>query len=64
MLNSDKIPYEIVDGIEHCIADEIPFDIPESWCWCRLGMIFQHNTGKALNSSNHRNMLLYRKHRI
>ena len=17
--------------------DEIPFDIPESWCWCRLG---------------------------
>lgn len=33
--------------------EEMPFDIPESWCWCRLGTIFQHNTGKALNSSNH-----------
>ncbi|MGM9561601.1 MAG: restriction endonuclease subunit S [Phascolarctobacterium sp.] len=32
--------------------DEIPFDVPENWVWCRLGDIFQHNTGKALNSSN------------
>ena len=32
--------------------DEKPFDIPEGWMWCRLGDIFQHNTGKALNSTN------------
>ena len=32
--------------------DEIPFEIPESWKWIHLGEIFQHNTGKALNSSN------------
>ncbi len=32
-------------------AEEIPFDIPESWKWVRLGEIFSHNTGKALNSS-------------
>ena len=32
--------------------DEKPFDIPDSWKWVRLGEIFQHNTGKALNSSN------------
>ena len=25
--------------------DEIPFDIPESWCWCRLGEIV-HNNGQ------------------
>ena len=31
--------------------DEIPFDIPENWCWCRFGDIFQHNTGKTQNSS-------------
>ena len=31
--------------------DEIPFDIPETWCWCRFGDIFQHNTGKTQNSS-------------
>ena len=32
--------------------DEIPFDIPESWKWVRLGEIFSHNTGKALNAVN------------
>ena len=32
--------------------DEIPFKIPKSWKWTHLGEIFQHNTGKALNSSN------------
>ena len=25
--------------------DEIPFDIPESWCWCRLGEIIDTNIG-------------------
>ena len=32
--------------------DEIPFDIPESWKWCYIGDLFQHNTGKALNGSD------------
>ena len=32
--------------------DEKPFEIPESWKWARIGNLFQHNTGKALNSSN------------
>lgn len=31
--------------------DEKPFDIPESWKWVRVGEIFAHNTGKAMNSS-------------
>ena len=53
IITRDKIPYEIIDGKERCIADEVPFEIQDSWCWCRLGTIFQHNTGKALNSSNH-----------
>ena len=41
-----------MDGIERCIDDEIPFEIPESWVWTRLGTLFQHNTGKALNTTN------------
>ena len=41
-----------MNGIERCIDDEIPFDIPENWSWVRLGNVFYHNTGKALNSSN------------
>ena len=28
--NSDKITI---------LEDDIPFDIPENWCWCRLGEI-------------------------
>ena len=31
--------------------DEIPFDIPENWRWCYVGELFNHNTGKAMNSS-------------
>ena len=31
--------------------DEIPFPIPPTWKWVRLGSIFNHNTGKALNTS-------------
>ena len=53
------MPYEKVGKNEPvCIADEVPFDIPESWEWVRLGEIFQHNTGKALNSSNKSGVLL------
>lgn len=28
-----------MDGIERCIDDEIPFEIPESWVWERWGNI-------------------------
>ena len=53
------MPYEKVGKNEPiCIADEVPFEIPESWEWVRLGEIFQHNTGKALNSSNRSGELL------
>ncbi len=27
--------------------DEIPFDIPENWCWCRLGEIISYKMGKT-----------------
>ena len=35
-----------------CIEDEIPFELPQGWGWTRLGVIFSHNTGKALNKAN------------
>ena len=31
--------------------EEIPFDIPESWCWCRIGEIFNLQAGKTISSS-------------
>ena len=35
----DNSHYEKLDGIERCIDDEIPFDIPDSWQWERWGNI-------------------------
>ena len=32
----DNSHYEKLDGIERCIDDEIPFDLPESWEWVRF----------------------------
>ena len=41
-----------MDGIEHCIDDEIPFDIPENWCWARLGSIGETNIGLTYKPSD------------
>ena len=32
----DNSHYEKLNGIERCIDDEIPFEIPDSWVWVRL----------------------------
>ena len=52
IVTSDKIPYEIVDGKERCIADEVSFEIPDSWCWCKLNDIVGFIGGYAYNSSD------------
>lgn len=33
----DNSYYEKVDGIERCIDDELPFEIPDSWEWTTIG---------------------------
>ena len=48
----DNSYYEKINTEVRCINSEIPFDLPETWCWCRLGTLFAHNTGKALNSAD------------
>ena len=38
--------YEIANGAERCIDDELPFDLPKGWEWCRLhSLLFQASTG-------------------
>ena len=44
----DNSHYEKLDGNERCIDDEIPFDIPESWCWTRLHNIVSVLGGKRI----------------
>ena len=48
----DNCYYEKVGSETKNITDEIPFDIPDPWEWARVDTLFQHNTGKALNSAN------------
>ena len=37
-----------MDGIERCIDDEIPFDIPNNWVWTRLRSIASVLGGKRI----------------
>ena len=38
----DNSHYEKLDGVERCIDDELPFEIPNSWHWVRLSDICEY----------------------
>ena len=52
----DNSHYEKRGSEEVCIDEEIPFEIPENWAWCRLGSILEkltdgtHSTPKYTDS--------------
>ena len=50
----DNSYYEkfLATGEVKCIDEEIPFEIPSSWEWTRIGNIFNHASGKQQSSSN------------
>ena len=48
----DNSHYEKLDGMERCIDDEIPFEIPDSWSWCRIKDIFETSSGTTPSKSN------------
>ena len=47
----DNSHYEKLDGVERCIDDELPFEIPENWCWCKIGTIFTLQAGKNIQAA-------------
>ena len=58
----DNSYYENINGKEHCIDDEIPFEIPDSWCWIRFKNLVHYSMGKTpprkeekywINATNH-----------
>ena len=38
----------LASGEVKCIDDEIPFEIPESWCWVRLGTIIDFSKSSSV----------------
>ena len=44
----DNSHYEKLDGVERCIDDEIPFELPDSWEWVRFGNIINLQSGQDL----------------
>ena len=49
LIKAGKIKKE--KPLPEIVENMIPFDIPDSWHWCYVGDLFNHNTGKAMNSS-------------
>ena len=50
---ADNLPYEKIGNNEPvCIADEVPFDIPESWEWIRVQNWTQLYNGRAFKPSD------------
>ena len=47
----DNSHYEKLDGVERCIDDELPFGIPENWCWCKIGNLFTLQAGKNIHAA-------------
>ena len=48
----DNLPYEKSgDNEPVCIADEVPFEIPEGWKWVHLNYIVTSGLGKTLDKA-------------
>ncbi len=50
----DNSHYEKLDGIEHCIDEEVPFNLPQSWQWCRLKEIANVVSARRVHQSDWR----------
>lgn len=42
---------KLATGEVKCIDEEIPFDVPQGWEWCRLGELISYQNGYAYTSS-------------
>ena len=51
-VGEDNLHYEkFADGSVKCIEDEIPFDLPDGWAWCRLKDLFNVCSAKRVLQS-------------
>ena len=45
---ADNLPYEKIGNEVRSLADEISFDIPDSWEWVRLGTVIELQSGQDM----------------
>ena len=45
---ADNTPYEKIGDEVRSLADEVPFDIPDSWEWVRLGTVIELQSGQDM----------------
>ena len=53
--DNDNLHYEKIGKETRCIEDEIPFEIPSSWTWVRLGEVVLSNIGGGTPSKSNPN---------
>ena len=58
--SDDNCYHENIDGKVTDITDEIPFDLPVGWDWCRLSTISEFDLGKTLD--RHKNTGIYHRY--
>ncbi len=51
-MHYEKFP----DGMVKCIEDEIPFELPEGWEWCRLSEIIELYSGQDLTPDRYNDL--------
>ena len=44
-ITSHNLPYEKVGNEIHCLSELVPFEIPDTWEWCKVGDLFYNASG-------------------
>ena len=56
-VGEDNLHYEkFHDGTVKCIEDELPFEVPDGWAWCRYSHVIELYSGQDLTSNRYNNI--------
>ena len=50
---ADNLHYEQIGKEVRCIEDELPFEIPDNWCWSRFSSLYLLTSGQDLSPNDY-----------